>query len=48
MIIVSDSDILSMFGKAGAVQHLKRLFGVIYIPPAVYEELRRAKEIGFG
>ncbi len=47
MIVVSDSDILSMFGKAGSVSHLKRLFGEIYIPPAVYEELRRAKEIGF-
>ena len=47
MIVVADSDILSMFGKAGAVSHLKRLFGEIYIPPAVYEELRRAKEIGF-
>ena len=45
MIVVSDSDILSMFGKVGAVQHLKRLFEEIYIPPAVYEELRRAKEI---
>lgn len=48
MIIVSDSDILSIFGKAEAVQHLKRLFEEVYIPPAVYEELRRAKEIGFG
>jgi len=47
MITVADSDILSMFGKVGAVQHLKRLFEEIYIPPAVYEELRRAKEIGF-
>ena len=47
MIVVADSDILSMFGKAGAVSHLKRLFGAIYIPPAVYEELRKAKEIGF-
>lgn len=47
MIVVSDSDILSMFGKAGAVSYLKQLFGEIYIPPAVYEELRRAKEIGF-
>ena len=47
MIVVSDSDILSMFGKVGAVKHLKRLFEEIYIPPAVYEELRRAKEIGF-
>lgn len=47
MIIVSDSDILSIFGKAEAVQHLKRLFEEVYIPPAVYEELRRAKEIGF-
>ncbi len=36
-----------MFGKVGAVQHLKQLFEEIYIPPAVYEELRRAKEIGF-
>ena len=26
MIVVSDSDILSMFGKVSAVQHLKRLF----------------------
>ncbi|CAD6493386.1 MAG: hypothetical protein DIAAKJNI_00480 [Candidatus Argoarchaeum ethanivorans] len=48
MIVVSDSDILSMFGKVGAVQHLKRLFEEIYIPPAVYEELWRAKEIGFN
>ena len=47
MIVVSDSDILSMFGKAGAVSYLKQLFGEIYIPPAVYEELRRAKEMGF-
>jgi len=47
MIVVADSDILSMFEKAGAVLHLKRLFGAIYIPPAVYEEIRRAKEIGF-
>ncbi|MFQ6056499.1 MAG: hypothetical protein ACE5J3_11020 [Methanosarcinales archaeon] len=47
MIVVSDCDILSMFGKVGAVQHLKELFEEIYIPPAVYEELRRAKEIGF-
>lgn len=46
MIVVSDSDILSMFGKVGAVPHLKRLFVEIYIPPQVYEELRRAKEIG--
>ncbi len=29
MIVVSDSDILRMFGKAGAVSHLKRLFGEI-------------------
>lgn len=47
MLVVSDTDILSMFGKAGAVQHLKRLFGDVYIPPAVYEELIRAREIGF-
>ncbi len=47
MIVVSDSDILSMFGKVGAVSYLKQLFGEIYIPPAVYEKLRRAKEIGF-
>jgi len=47
MIVVADRDILSMFGKAGAVSHLKQLFGEICIPPAVYDELRRAKEIGF-
>ena len=47
MIVVSDSDILSMFGKVGAVKHLKQLFENIYIPPAVYEEVMRAKEIGF-
>ena len=35
MIVVADSDILSMFGKSGAVSHLKRLFGEIYMPPAV-------------
>ena len=46
-IVVSDSDVLSMFGKVGVVQHLKQLFGEICIPPAVYEELIRAKEIGF-
>jgi len=48
MIVVSDTDILSTFGKIGALKHLKRLFEEIYIPPVVYEELRRAKEIGFG
>jgi len=38
MIVVSDSDILSMFGKVGAVQHLKRLFKEIYILRAFYKK----------
>ena len=38
MIVVSDSDILSMFGKVGAVKHLKRLFEEIYIKKKVLEE----------
>jgi hypothetical protein len=29
MIVVSDSDILSMFGKVGAVKHLKQLFEIL-------------------
>ncbi len=45
--MVADSGILSMFGKAGTVSHLKQLFGVIFIPLTEYDELRRAKETGF-
>ena len=43
MIVVSDSDILSMFGKVGAVKHLKRLFEEIYIKGFLYEESFRGR-----
>ncbi len=48
MISVADTDILSMFGKVGSISTLKRLFRELKVPSAVYEELLRAKEVGFS
>ena len=48
MIPVADTDILSMFGKVGSISTLKRLFKELKVPSAVYEELLRAKEVGFS
>ena len=48
MIPVDDTDILSMFGKVGSISTLKRLFKELKVPSAVYEELLRAKEVGFS
>ncbi len=48
MISVADTDILSMFGKANAISILKSVFKELYAPIAVYEELLRAKEVGFS
>jgi predicted nucleic acid-binding protein len=48
MIQVADTDILSMFGKVESISTLKRLFKELKVPSAVYEELLRAKEVGFS
>jgi predicted nucleic acid-binding protein len=48
MITVADTDILSMFGKANAISILKSVFKELYAPIAVYEELLRAKDVGFS
>ncbi len=48
MIPVAYTDILSMFGKVGYIRTLKRLFKELKMPSAVYEELLRAKEVGFS
>jgi len=47
MIAVADADVLSMFGKAGGLKFLKRAFPDISIPPEVYRELLRARDIGY-
>ena len=48
MITVVDTDILSMFGKVGSISILKQIFEELKVPSAVYEELLRAKEVGFS
>jgi predicted nucleic acid-binding protein len=47
MIAVADADILSMFGKAGALKLLKKAFPDISLPPEVYKELLRARDLGY-
>lgn len=47
MIYICDTDVLSAFGKADAVKLLKKLFGKIYVPPAVFQELVRTKQFGY-
>ena len=48
MISVVDTDILSMFGKVESISILKSVFKELYAPIAVYEELLRAKDVGFS
>ncbi len=48
MISVADTDILSMFGKVKSISILKSVFKELYAPIAVYEELLRAKDVGFS
>ena len=43
---ISDTDILSVFGKIGRVDLLQRLFLKIYAAPAVYRELMRVEQLG--
>ena len=45
---ISDTDILSAFGKIGRVEILQRLFLKIYAAPAVYRELIMAEKLGLG
>lgn len=47
MLVIGDTDILSSFGKAGSIKLLKRLFGKIYVPQAVLQELLRTKQLGY-
>ena len=48
MNIVFDTDILSIFAKADAIQYLERLFSKdhLLITPSVYRELKVPKEYG--
>ena len=49
MNIVFDTDILSIFAKADAIQYLERLFSLddLLITPSVYRELKVPKEYGY-
>lgn len=42
---ISDTDILSAFGKIGRADLLQRLFLKIYAAPAVYRELMRVEQL---
>lgn len=46
--VISDTDILSTFGKIGRIDLLQHLFLKIYISPAVYQELTRAEQGGLA
>jgi len=48
MIAIADTDILSMFGKVKSVNILNLLFKELFMPTTVYEELLKAKEVGFS
>jgi predicted nucleic acid-binding protein len=45
--VISDTDILSTFGKIARVDLLQRLFPHVYVGPAVYRELLQAERLGF-
>lgn len=49
MNIVFDTDILSIFAKADAIQYLEKLFSKdhLLITPSVYRELKVPKEFGY-
>lgn len=44
--VLSDTDILSAFGKVGSIALLRRLFQTIHVAPAVYRELTNAEHRG--
>jgi hypothetical protein len=45
--VISDTDILSAFGKIGRVDLLQGLFHQVHVAPAVYWELLQVERIGF-
>jgi predicted nucleic acid-binding protein len=45
---ISDTDILSTFGKIGRIDLLLLLFSRIHVSPAVYQELARVDAMGFS
>ena len=45
---ISDTDILSSFGKVGRADLLQRLFLKIYASPAVYRELMTVEQLGLA
>jgi predicted nucleic acid-binding protein len=45
--VISDTDILSTFGKIARVDLLQRLFPHVHVAPAVYRELLQAERLGF-
>ena len=45
---ISDTDILSTFGKIGRLDLLQHLFHEIYVASAVYQELLRVQQLGFA
>jgi predicted nucleic acid-binding protein len=45
--VISDTDILSTFGKIGRVDLLQELFQPVHVAPAVYWELLQVERMGF-
>ena len=45
--VISDTDILSAFGKIARVELLRLLFQKVHVAPAVYRELLQAERMGF-
>jgi predicted nucleic acid-binding protein len=45
--VISDTDLLSTFGKIVRVDLRQRLFPHVYVAPAVYRELLQAERLGF-
>jgi predicted nucleic acid-binding protein len=45
--VISDTDILSAFGKIGRVDLLQGLFQQVHVAPAVYWELLQVERMGF-
>lgn len=43
--VISDTDILSAFGKIGRIDLLQRLFKKIHVAPAVFRELMRVEQM---
>jgi predicted nucleic acid-binding protein len=45
--VISDTDILSTFGKIARIELLLLLFQKVHVAPAVYRELLQAERMGF-